>query len=81
LIRRLIEFPDEIAETALRRSPHRLTIYGRELAAEFSAFYRDCKVVGEADEITQFRVGLCVAAQRVLAQTLDLLGVSAPERM
>ena len=81
LIRRLIEFPDEIAETALRRSPHRLTIYGREVAAEFSAFYRDCKVVGEADDVTQFRVALCVAAQRVLAQTLDLLGVSAPERM
>jgi arginyl-tRNA synthetase len=81
LIRRLIEFPDEIAETAFRRSPHRLTIYGREVAAEFSAFYRDCKVVGEAEDVTQFRVGLCVAAQRVLAQTLDLLGVSAPERM
>ncbi|MBJ7355165.1 MAG: arginine--tRNA ligase [Thermoleophilaceae bacterium] len=81
LIRRLIEFPDEIAETAFRRSPHRLTIYGREVAAEFSAFYRDCKVVGEADDVTQFRVGLCVAARSVLAQTLDLLGVSAPERM
>lgn len=81
LIRRVIEFPDEIAETAFRRSPHRLTIYGRDLAAEFSAFYRDCKVVGEADDVTQFRVALCVAAQRVLAQTLDLLGVSAPERM
>jgi arginyl-tRNA synthetase len=81
LIRRLIEFPDEIAETAFRRSPHRLTIYGREVAAEFSAFYRDCKVVGEAAEITQFRVALCVATQRVLAQTLNLLGVSAPERM
>ncbi|MGK2878680.1 MAG: arginine--tRNA ligase [Solirubrobacterales bacterium] len=81
LIRRLIEFPDEIAETALRRSPHRLTIYGREVAAEYSAFYRDCKVVGEAADVTQFRVALCVAAQRVLAQTLDLLGVSAPERM
>jgi arginyl-tRNA synthetase len=81
LIRRLIEFPDEIAETALRRAPHRLTIYGRDLAAEFSAFYRDCKVVGEAPEITQFRVALCVAARRTLARTLDLLGVTAPERM
>jgi arginyl-tRNA synthetase len=81
LIRRLVEFPDEIAESALRRAPHRLTIYGREVAAEFSAFYRDCKVVGEAPEVTQFRVGLCRAAQGVLAQTLDLLGVTAPERM
>ncbi len=81
LIRRLVEFPDEISETAARRAPHRLTIYSRDLAAEFSAFYRDCKVVGEPDEILHFRVALCVATRRVLARSLDLLGVSAPERM
>lgn len=81
LVRRLAEFPDEVRETAARRSPHRLTIYGRDLAAEFSAFYRDCKVVGEAPEVTQFRVALCVASKRTLAQTLDLLGVSAPQSM
>jgi arginyl-tRNA synthetase len=81
LLRKLLEFPDEIAETAARRAPHRLTIYGRDLAAEFSAFYRDCKVVGEAEDVVGFRASLCAATQRVLAQTLDLLGVSAPERM
>ncbi len=81
LIRRIAEFPDEIAETAARRAPHRLTIYGRELASEFSAFYRDCKVVGEPEQIERFRVALCVATRRTLARTLDLLGVEAPERM
>lgn len=81
LIRRLIEFPDEISETAARRAPHRLTIYGRDLAADFSAFYRDCKVVGEADEVVRFRVGLCLATRQVLARSLELLGVSAPQRM
>jgi arginyl-tRNA synthetase len=81
LIRRLAEFPDEVRETAARRSPHRLTIYGRDLAAEFSAFYRDCKVVGEEPAVTQFRVALCVASKRTLARTLDLLGVSAPQSM
>ena len=81
LIRRIGEFPDEIAEAAARRGPHRLTIYARDLAAEFSAFYRDCKVVGEDPAVTQFRVALCVATKRTLAQALDLLGVSAPERM
>ncbi len=81
LIRRLVEFPDEISETAARRAPHRLTIYSRDLAAEFSAFYRDCKVVGEPDEILHFRAALCVATRRVLARSLDLLGVSAPKRM
>jgi arginyl-tRNA synthetase len=81
LIRRLVEFPDEIAESAARRGPHRLTIYGRDLAADFSAFYRDCKVIGEPDEISARRVALCVATRRLLARSLDLLGVSAPQRM
>ncbi|MBK5230962.1 MAG: arginine--tRNA ligase, partial [Thermoleophilia bacterium] len=81
LIRRLIEFPDEIAETCARRAPHRLTIYGRDLAAEFSAFYRDCKVVGEDDVVQDFRVALCRATRETLARTLWLLGVSAPDSM
>lgn len=81
LIRRLVEFPDEISESALRRAPHRLTIYSRDLAADFSAFYRDCKVVGEEPAVTQFRAGLCAATRDILAQSLKLLGVSAPERM
>lgn len=81
LIRFLAQFPDEISETAARRAPHRLTIYSRDLAAEFSAFYRDCKVVGEAPAVTQFRVALCLATRRTLAKSLELLGVEAPERM
>lgn len=81
LIRKLAEFPAEIAESAARRAPHRMTIYSRDLAADFSAFYRDCKVVGEAPEVTEFRAALCKATQRTLACALDLLGVTAPERM
>ena len=81
LIRKVGEFPDEVAEAAARRGPHRLTIYARDLAAEFSAFYRDCKVVGDDPAVTQFRVALCIATKRTLAQALDLLGVSAPEKM
>lgn len=81
LIRKLAEFPDEIAETVARRAPHRLTIYSRDLAADFSAFYRDCKVVGETAAVTEFRAALCLATKRTLARSLDLLGVTAPERM
>ncbi|MBI4898522.1 MAG: arginine--tRNA ligase [Actinobacteria bacterium] len=81
LIRKLIEFPDEIAETCLRRAPHRLTIYGRDLAAEFSAFYRDCKVIGDDAPVQEFRLALCRATRDTLARTLDLLGVSAPQSM
>ncbi|MBI5310415.1 MAG: arginine--tRNA ligase [Actinobacteria bacterium] len=81
LLRRLAEFPDEIAETCARRAPHRLTIYGRDLAAEFSAFYRDCKVVGEPEAVQAFRVAICRATRDTLARTLDLVGVSAPQSM
>src|SRR5204862_5161842 len=48
LIKRLLEFPTEVAEAAQRRAPHRLTTYAHEAAQEFSAFSRDCKVIGAA---------------------------------
>jgi arginyl-tRNA synthetase len=83
LLKRLLAFPDEIAIAAARRAPHRLTVYAHEAAQDFSAFYRDCRVVGAAEEggDENFRIALSVMAQRVLARSLDLLGVSAPEHM
>jgi arginyl-tRNA synthetase len=82
LIKKLVAFPDEIAEAALRRAPHRIAAYALELAQEFTAFYRDCHVVGARPETVEaFRVGLSVAAQRTIAWSLSLLGVSAPESM
>ena len=83
LLKRLLEFPTEVRLAADRRAPHRMTAYAHDVAQQFSAFYRDCKVVGAADEggDEDFRIALSVQAQRVLARSLDLLGVSAPERM
>ena len=83
LIKRLLELPDELRDAAERRAPHRLTTYAHETAQEFSAFYRDVKVVGAADEggDEAVRLAVCVATKRVLARSLDLLGVSAPESM
>jgi arginyl-tRNA synthetase len=79
LIKALLEYPAEIDSAVELRAPHRLTTYVRELAHEFSAFYRDCKVVGTPEE--PFRLALSVQTQRVIAKSLDLLGVSAPEEM
>jgi arginyl-tRNA synthetase len=77
-----VAFPDEIAEAADRRAPHRITAYVLELAREFTAFYRDCRVVGATPEpVETFRVALSVAAQRTIALSLWLLGVSAPDSM
>jgi arginyl-tRNA synthetase len=79
LIKALLEYPAEIDSAVELRAPHRLTTYARELAQQFSAFYRDCKVVGTPEE--PFRLALSVQAQRVLAKSLELLGVSAPQEM
>jgi arginyl-tRNA synthetase len=81
LIRRVLEFPDEVLLAAERRTPHRLTAYATATAADFHAFYRDCQVVGAEEGLEAARLGLCLAAKRVIASTLGLLGVSAPERM
>jgi arginyl-tRNA synthetase len=82
LIRKLLSLPEEIAEAAERRAPHRIAGFALELAQDFTAFYRDCKVVGAEPEATEsFRIALCVAAKTQLALVLGLLGVSAPESM
>ena len=79
LIKKLLEFPEEIAIAADRRAPHRITVYALELSQDFTAFYRDCKVLGAPSE--DFRLTLCRVTQRTIAKSLELLGVSAPQEM
>jgi arginyl-tRNA synthetase len=82
LIKRLLEFPDEVREAAGRRAPHRICTYATAVAADFHAFYRDCQVVGaEGEGVEQSRLTLCLLAKRTIAGSLGLLGISAPERM
>jgi arginyl-tRNA synthetase len=82
LIKKLLAFPTEAAEAAERRAPHRIAVYALELAQTFTAFYRDCRVVGaEPVQLESFRLGLCVATRRTIGRALDLLGVSAPDSM
>lgn len=82
LVKKLASFPDELAEAATRRAPHRIAAYALELAQDFTAFYRDCRVVGATPEgVESFRIALSAAAGRVIGTSLGLLGVSAPESM
>jgi arginyl-tRNA synthetase len=82
LVRKLLAFPDEVAEAAERRGPHRIAAYALELAQVFTAFYRDCQVVGsEPESVEDLRLRLCVVTQRTIARALALLGVSAPQSM
>ncbi len=82
LIKKLLAFPDEVAEAAERRAPHKIAVYALELAQDFTAFYRDCRVVGaEPEALESFRIALSVVARRTIASALRLLGVSAPDSM
>jgi arginyl-tRNA synthetase len=81
LVKRLLELPGEVGAAAELRAPHRLAQYATETAADFHAFYRDCPVVGADGQLEDARLALCVATANVIATTLSLLGVSAPEAM
>jgi arginyl-tRNA synthetase len=82
LIKRLLAFPGEVGEAALRRAPHRIAAYALELAQQFTAFYRDCRVLGaESPALESQRLALCVAARQTIASSLELLGVVAPAEM
>ena len=82
LVKRLLEFPEEVREAAARRAPHRICAYSTAVAADFHAFYRDCQVVGaEGEGVERSRLALCLCTKRTIAAALGLLGISAPERM
>jgi arginyl-tRNA synthetase len=82
LVKELLAFPGEVRAAAERRAPHRIAAYALLLAQTFTAFYRDCRVLGaESEALESQRLALCVASMRTLAAALDLLGVSAPSEM
>ena len=81
LIRRLSDFERTVVDAAKDRAPHRLAEYARSVAADFHGFYTDCVVLGEDDALSSARLSLSMAAKTVLASSLRLLGVSAPESM
>ncbi|MGI5125502.1 arginine--tRNA ligase [Pseudonocardia sp. CA-107938] len=85
LIRTIGEFPEVVASAAELREPHRVARYLESLASAYHKFYDSCRVLPMGDEeITELhraRLALCAAARQVLANGLELLGVSAPERM
>ena len=79
LIKRLVEFPDVVLEAAERRAPHGLPNYAIRLADDFHRFYHHHRVL--ESEQQAFRLGLVKATKAVLARSLDLVGVEAPDRM
>jgi arginyl-tRNA synthetase len=83
IIRRLAEFPDLVSEAAAALEPHRITFYLLDLSAAFHGYYnrKENRVVSEDLELTRARLALVGGVRQVIAGGLDLLGVSAPDRM
>ena len=80
LVKRLAEFPGVVAEATDRRAPHALPNYSIRVADDFHRFYHHHRVIDEG--VAQpFRLGLVVATKAVIARSLDLIGVEAPDRM
>jgi arginyl-tRNA synthetase len=81
LIRRLVELPSVLEGVVDHLAPHRLARYARDVAADFHAFYTECKILTDDETTRRARLTMCLATKSVLATTLDLLGVSAPDSM
>ena len=81
LMRKMDDFAELIELAARDRAPFRLTHYAQELAGLFHQFYTNCHIIGEEPAVQNARLALADATRTLLALTLSLLGVSAPERM
>ena len=81
LMRRLAEFPTLVAEAAQELSPHLVAFWLRDCAADFHAWYNAERVLVDDQDLKLARLRLADATRQVLANGLELLGVSAPERM
>lgn len=81
LLRKLGEFPEEIAAAAKGHAPHRIIRYVYELASMFHSYYKAERVITDDEEQTQARLALLGAVRIVIKNALKLVGVSAPEKM
>jgi arginyl-tRNA synthetase len=84
LVKKLSEFPDMALRAAESREPHHIAYYLREVAGLWNPYLQDGqrhRVISEDAELTGARLGLALAVRTVLANGLDLLGISAPESM
>jgi arginyl-tRNA synthetase len=81
LIRKMALLPEVIELAAKNLEPHHLPYFAQDLATAFHSFYKQCRVISDDEAVTKARLKLVDAAQIVLARTLGLMGMSAPEKM
>jgi len=81
LIRKLLLLPELVETVAHTLEPHHLPYYAQDLATVFHSFYKQCRVVSQNEALTKARLKLVEATKIVLAKTLSLMGMTAPDRM
>jgi len=81
LVRKMLRLPELVEAMIESLEPHQLPYYAVELATAFHDFYEKCRVLSDDVALSRARLKLVAAAKTVLARTLDLMGMTAPERM
>lgn len=81
IIKKMAAFPELIQGAARDRAPHRIAHYAYELAGLFHQFYNHCRIIQEDQELAKARLALITAVRITIANSLAILGVSAPEKM
>jgi arginyl-tRNA synthetase len=81
LIRKMLLLPEVVEIVAHTLEPHHLAYYAQDLATVFHSFYKQCRVVSQNIKLTKARLKLVAAAKVVLANTLHLMGMRAPDSM
>jgi len=81
LIKAMGQYPEVVEKSAVFREPHRITYYLMSLASTFHSYYNKHRVLADDPVVTQARLSLVLAVQRIIRNGLTLLGVSAPEKM
>lgn len=81
LIKKMAAFPEEVQKAAVERAPHRIAHYVYELAGLFHTFYNHCRIIQDDKDLEKARLALVTAVRITIANSLAILGVSAPEKM
>jgi len=81
LIRRMLLLPEMVEMVTQTLEPHHLAYYAQDLATVFHSFYKQCRVVSDDEALSRARLKLVAAAKITLARTLNLMGMTAPDKM
>lgn len=81
LVSLLASFPDVVLSAVDKLEPFYITRYAIEVASAYNKFYFNCRIIGESDDVRNFRLDICRSTLTVLTNALTLLGIKTPDRM